>query len=265
MKALLRHELRLNRRMLLSLVLALGAFAFAMALIAPSIQESMQAAMKAIPPFMRAMLGESMKAKGLVGVMSIIFAHPLWLMLGGAWAVGYGARAIAADIDRGTMGLMLAYPITRTQLFASKALTLGIGIVALAVVPVAMSFLGLSVQGEALEAGLSGFFWAATGMVLLFGCIGGVSLFCSALASESGKALSFALAFTVGSYFLDVLGQFWKTAEPYRVGSIFRHYETKLLLGGHPPEPAAWLILGGGIVLSLLGAWIAFNRRDLSI
>lgn len=265
MNALWRHELRLNRRMLLALLAALGIFGFAMALIAPSIQESMQAAMKAIPPFLRAMVGESLKAKGLGGVMAIVFSHPFWLILSGAWAVGYGARAIAADVERGTMGLMLAYPVTRTQLFAAKALVLGMGVVALAVLPVFTAFLGLSVQGESLAAGFGGYFWAAVGMMLLFGCIGGFSFFCSALSSEAGKALSFALAFTLGSYFLDVLGQFWKTAEPYRAGSIFRHYEPKLLLEGHPPELAAWLILGGGMVLSLFAAWVAFNRRDLSI
>jgi ABC-type transport system involved in multi-copper enzyme maturation permease subunit len=262
---LFRHELRLNRRVMLSLMGAVGLFSFVMALIAPSIQDTLSQAIKIIPSFLRPLVGDRLQVQGLSGVLAIVYTHPVWLTLCGAWAVGYGSRAIAADIERGTLGLTLAYPITRSQLVAAKALTLATGILALALVTVLATAAGLAFQQEALPAGFLGYFWAAVGMLLLFGCIGAFALACSALSSEGGKALGWALGFTVGSYAVDALGQFWKTAEPYRVWSIFKQFDPKVLLQGTPPDPLAWAYLGGVMLLSLIVAWLAFNRRDLSL
>lgn len=272
MISLFLHELRLNRRVMLALGGALGLFAFLMALIAPSIQESLNEAMKLIPSFLRPLVGDRLKATGLEGVLAIVYTHPVWLTLNGAWAVGYGARAIAADIERGTLGLTLAYPLSRTQVLASKALTLLSGIIAFALVTVLATAAGLAYHREALPAGPTGYAWAAIGMILLFGCIGAVSLACSAITgvrgsggAEAGKALGWALGFAVVSYFIDALGQFWKTAEPYRVWSIFRHYDPKVLLAGTPPDLAAWAYLGGLALMGVIVAWQVFDRRDLSI
>lgn len=272
MRTLFLHELRLNRRVLLSLTGAVGLFAFVMALIAPSIAETLSQALKIVPPILRPLVGERLQVQGLAGVLAIVYTHPVWLMLQGAWAVGYGSRAIAGDIERGTLGLTLAYPITRSQLVAAKALTLATGIVLLSLVTILATIAGLAFQNEALPAGSPGYAWAFVGMLLLFGCIGTFSLACSALAGvrgssagESGKALGWALGFAVGSYATDALGQFWKTAEPYRPWSIFKHFDPKLLLDATPPGGVAWLYLGGLALASLIVAWVAFNRRDLSI
>ncbi|MNR75275.1 ABC-2 family transporter protein [compost metagenome] len=272
MRSLYFHEMRLNRRVLLSLAGAVGLFIFVMALLSPSIQDTLSQALKIVPPILRPLVGERLQVQGLSGVLGIVYTHPVWLTLVGAWAVGYGARAIAGDIERGTMGLTLAYPITRSQLVAAKALTLATGILALVLVTLLATAAGLAFQNSPLSTGLAGYFWTGVGMTLLFGCIGAVSLACSALAgvrgtggTEAGKALGWSLGFVVGSFSIDALGQFWKTAEPYRAWSIFKQYDPKLLLGSTPPDLVAWLYMGGLIVVSLAVAWVVFNRRDLSL
>lgn len=265
MKALFWYELRLNRRFLLSLAAGIGLFTLVMALIAPSIQETLAQAMRIVPAFLRPLLGDRLQVQGLAGVLSIVYTHPIWLTLLGAWAVGYGARAIAGDVETGKLGLMLAYPVSRTQVLAAKALTLFAGIFLLVLVTLLATAVGLAFQQEALSAGGAGYAWTAIGMLLLFGCIGGVAFACSALSREAGRALGFALAFAVGQYFIDAIGQFWKTAEPYRVASIFKQYDPRALLQGLPPEASAWLYLGGVMILSLAIAWFAFNRRDLAL
>ncbi len=271
MKSLFLHELRLNRRVMLSLMGAVGLFIFVMALIAPSIQDTLSQALKIIPSFLRPLVGERLQVQGLAGVLSIIYTHPVWLTLVGAWAVGYGARAIAADVERGTLGLTLAYPLTRSQVVAAKALTLGTGILALVLVTLLATVLGLAYHGEAATVSVAGYVWAGVGMLLLFGCIGAVSLACSALVgargtpTEAGRALGWALGFVLVSYAIDALGQFWKKAEPYRVWSIFKQFDPKPLLQGNPLEPLAWVYLGGLMVVSVIVAWVVFNRRDLSL
>ena len=49
-------------------------------------------------------------------MMSIAYVHPLVLTMLCVWALGRAANAIAGEIDRGTMELLLAQPIRRAQI-----------------------------------------------------------------------------------------------------------------------------------------------------
>src|SRR5436190_344880 len=48
-------------------------------------------------------------------MISISYVHPLVITILCIWALGRAANAIAGEIDRGTMELLLAQPIRRTQ------------------------------------------------------------------------------------------------------------------------------------------------------
>src|ERR1019366_3885243 len=52
-------------------------------------------------------------------MMSISYVHPLVLTMLCIWALGRAANAIAGEIDRGTMELLLAQPIRRTQILVA--------------------------------------------------------------------------------------------------------------------------------------------------
>src|SRR5476649_2660097 len=49
-------------------------------------------------------------------MMSISYVHPLVLTMLCVWALGRAANAIAGEIDRGTIELLLAQPIRRSQI-----------------------------------------------------------------------------------------------------------------------------------------------------
>ncbi len=60
--------------------------------------------------------GESISFDRAMDVMSIAYVHPLMLTLFCIWGVGRAAGAIAGEIDRGTMELLLAQPVARSRL-----------------------------------------------------------------------------------------------------------------------------------------------------
>src|SRR5205823_2216903 len=60
--------------------------------------------------------GESIQIERAMDILSIGYVHPAMLVLFSIWAVGRASGAIAGEIDRGTMELLLAQPIPRSRL-----------------------------------------------------------------------------------------------------------------------------------------------------
>ena len=57
--------------------------------------------------------GESVNLDNAMQVLSIGYVHPLMQTVLCVWAVGRASGAVAGEIDRGTMELLLAQPIPR--------------------------------------------------------------------------------------------------------------------------------------------------------
>jgi ABC-2 type transport system permease protein len=60
--------------------------------------------------------GEKIDLENAMDVLSIGYVHPLVQILFCVWAVGRASGAIAGEIDRGTMELLLAQPVPRRRL-----------------------------------------------------------------------------------------------------------------------------------------------------
>src|SRR5207248_3889674 len=60
--------------------------------------------------------GESIQLDRTMDMLSIGYVHPLTQTILCVWAVGRASGAIAGEIDRGTMELLMAQPIPRSRL-----------------------------------------------------------------------------------------------------------------------------------------------------
>src|SRR5207248_10193635 len=60
--------------------------------------------------------GDSINLNGAMDMMTIGDVHPLMQTIFCIWAVGRAAGAIAGEMDRGTMELLLAQPVPRWRL-----------------------------------------------------------------------------------------------------------------------------------------------------
>jgi beta-exotoxin I transport system permease protein len=60
--------------------------------------------------------GEKLDLSNVMDMLSIGYVHPLMQTIFCIWAVGRAAGAIAGELDRGTMELLLAQPIARARL-----------------------------------------------------------------------------------------------------------------------------------------------------
>src|SRR5437870_1359545 len=60
--------------------------------------------------------GEMINLMHVPAMLSVAYVHPLTQAILSIWAVGRAAGAIAGEIDRGTLELLLAQPVPRSRL-----------------------------------------------------------------------------------------------------------------------------------------------------
>src|SRR5205807_1830571 len=66
-------------------------------------------------------------------IMMAFWNHPFFLILISIWSIGRGSGAVSAEVERGTMDLLLSRPVSRSSYLASQVLVTMAGLVVLAV------------------------------------------------------------------------------------------------------------------------------------
>ncbi len=232
--------------------------------------------------------GERIRLDRPADMLSIGLVHPLTITILGVWAVGRATGAIAGEIDRGTMELILAQPLARFRLVLAHfcvdclvipllcltvwaGLWAGTGMVGLLQVGAPLDTREAAVDPWKYGPGL----WNTA--ALLF-AISGYTMWLSALGRQRGKVMGLAVLITLLQFLVNVIGQLWDTVSRLRMFNVFYYYQPqqivlsdKWTVSVGAPWPDGPL-LGDLNVLAVLGtvgaagyglALWTFCRRDL--
>jgi ABC-2 type transport system permease protein len=191
--------------------------------------------------------------------------HPLFLGAAALFLVGGGIRAIAGELEGGTLELVLTRPVSRVRYLLSwiAVLVPGAGAIALAY------SLGCIVAWELFHpSGGQLAPWnmleSAAYTMLLLTAIAGVSLLASSCSSERGRALSWAVGLVIGSYAWNFLLSLVDSLRPLARLSPWWYYAPGALIErGELPWLHAAVLLAITIVTGSL-ALVIFSRRDLA-
>jgi ABC-2 type transport system permease protein len=241
--------------------------------------------------------GENIQFGNPQDMLAVGYMHPLVQTILCIWAVGRAAGAIAGEIDRGTMELLLAQPIRRSRIVLAH---LGVDAVAIPTLCLAMwagSLAGaalfspftiqddvynelgvappdppktMSVDATALAPGLLNV------GALLFAISGG-AMWLSARGRSRNRVIGLAILFVLLQFIINVFGQLWDGSAFLRPFSIFYYYQPQFvaLNGAWTVDPGK--VWGGAplirlnviVVLATLGtlgylmALRDFRRRDI--
>ncbi|HEV2107980.1 MAG TPA: ABC transporter permease subunit [Thermomicrobiales bacterium] len=262
---------RVLRRGIVGLLsLAFGMLIFE--LVIPPVADSfggaggLQPLLESLPPAIQALTRtrpEFIAVSGLAGYLATGFTHPLYITLATAALIGFTARGLAGEMERGTIQLALSRPISRGRVYLPRVFGLLAVTLLLSVSGLLGLLLGMALarpQGELVyshlvETGLASFF--------LFWAIGGLSLAGSAAANTTGRAVGWATTAVVVFYVIDYLASIWSLLKPIEPVSIFDYYDPAIaLVYGDLPVVNA-VTLGSVGLAGVVAGLVIFVRRDL--
>jgi ABC-2 type transport system permease protein len=218
--------------------------------------------------------GENIRLERAMDMMSMAYVHPLTQTILCIWAIGRASGAIAGEIDRGTMELLLAQPIRRGQVVLAHLIVDLITIPILCLAMWAGTCTGAYLVGftrasdPMLQVDLWRFGPALVNVGLLVFSHTGVTMAISAAGRLRGKVMGVAVLVSLLQFLVNVIGQLWEPMRPLRPFTIFYYYQPQpmILHADWAQEWELWRNLGVLVGISAAGyafAWWHFCRRDL--
>jgi ABC-2 type transport system permease protein len=238
--------------------------------------------------------GENVHFERAMDVLTIGYLHPLMQTIFCIWAIGRAASAVAGEIDRGTMELLLAQPIARWRVIAAHLAVDAVVIPLLCLSLWAGTTLGVWLVGpfEVTAADLQSLKkfpfevkidpallrvdpWAVGPALWNVGAlifaVSGLTIALSALGRFRNRVIGTAVLVLLIQFVANVVGQLWDAAGWLRPFTVFYYYQPQQVILADRWS-VGWFGASAVNILAVLfsvgaagyavGLW-AFSRRDL--
>lgn len=244
--------------------------------------------------------GENMRFERAMDVLTIGYVHPLMLIVFAVWGVGRASSAIAGELDRGTMELLLAQPLPRWRLVLAHLIVDSITIPILALAMWGGTCMGLYLVGpfelsaeEAqqlfkdlpfkividpalLQVDAYAFGRATVNVAALIFAISGFTIAISAFGRFRGRVMGWAVLGVILMFIVNVVGQMWDALAFLRPLTFLYYYQPQAIILRREWTVDLWathrdpalpvnviaVLLGCGAIGYLIAAW-RFATRDL--
>ncbi len=234
-------------------------------LVLPQILDQMDE-MIARMPFMRefvaALLGIDIEGEITAQLMqAFVWVHPTVLTLLWANEVMFCTRFPAGEIDRGTIDVLLALPLSRRRIYLCETIVFLLG----GMMMLGAGAIGYAIGSQSLPVE-SRPAWILVAMILvnlfsLYVSIGGVAFLVSSLSDRRGRAVFAIFAIIVASFLINFLAQFWAPAEPFAFLSVVEYYQpANIIRNGTLPTRDIGVLLGVGSIAWIAGREIVARR-----
>jgi ABC-2 type transport system permease protein len=261
----LRRSARRHAVFLLVATLLLAGFQLIIPAVISTldVQDAIGNVLAMLPPGIGAALGEQMfGGMSTAGLLGFGWNHPVAHAAGTAVAVVLGARAVAGEIENGTLELVLAQPISRSAYLGSQV---ALGVLALTAL-CAAGILGTVVGTRAF--GIERIAWSrivqvGASFLLLLLALFAITLLASTFLREGGRALGIGFLVAVGSFLVNTVALLWNRAAFLKPFTLHEYHVPRDVLAAGRIAPLAVAVLGGCTALCIAVAFWHFARRDV--
>lgn len=200
---------------------------------------------------------------GPATMVAMVWSHPVVLTLVWILAIWLGTRVPAGEVDRGTVDVLLSWPVSRAQVLLVEAAVA----VAAGIVVVSMAFAGNAIGGWPMETSVVGTpasrLWVVANLWAIFFVGYGASSLASSLSDRRGRAAGVVVGFLIASFVLSFLGAFSEPIRRLSFLSVLNYYRPLFALqDGTAPARDILALLSLGIIFWTIGA-VVFMRRDI--
>jgi len=213
--------------------------------------------------------GPSVSESNSATVAVAFWRHPFFLLLLCLWPIARGSAAVAGEVERGTLDLVLSRPISRTAYLGAQVAAATLGMIALGVAAAAGDLAAARVYPLEAPPHASAMLGSIANVVALGMAIFGGTLLFSAGDVVRWRATLIGSGLTLLSFVLLVLGpvfaafpslEGWKWVDRL---SIFRAFDPVEAMVAARNLPFNGGLLGGLAVGFIVVAMGIFAHRDL--
>ena len=213
---------------------------------------------------LRGLGGESMDFSSPAIEMAF-WNHPFIVLTFAIWVIGRGSAAVAAEVERGTMDLILSRPVSRTRYLAAQVAVALTGLAVLAGAMILGNWLATRYNPIQDPPSLALLLKPSANLAALGLAIYGYTLLCSTLDSVRWRPNLIASVVTLAGFIANVVANLptledWKWLEKF---SIFKAFDPVEVVTKGQTLGFNLAILSGLGVAGVVLAFLAFSVRDL--
>ncbi|HLC38817.1 MAG TPA: ABC transporter permease subunit [Patescibacteria group bacterium] len=198
--------------------------------------------------------------EGFLSTEQFSFMWPLLVVL---MSVGFAGTAFAGEIEKGTIEILLAQPISRLKLFISRYLA---GLASLVVFVIFSVFIAIPII-EIFKISYTFENFATMALLaFLFGLvIYSIGMFLSAIFSDKGKVYFISGALLVVMYVLNIVSSIKEQLADLKYVSFFYYFNPSKALIHNQIDHWGYLVFIGisAVVIVIGAAW--FSKRDIMV
>ncbi|KOV37303.1 hypothetical protein ADK60_04755 [Streptomyces sp. XY431] len=265
---LFRLALQRRRRMVPALVLGMIVFEALIVVIAGTVAPTdLFGGGRTPPDAFKAFSGSNgdVSIASYAGLLGAGLTHPFWIALQLTAIGSSGVAAVTADVESGTIELLMTRPVSRRRLLAERTAALAAVSVLLNAAATATVALGVTFSpdlraavpiGGVLAAGLLG-----CGFTL---CLTGPVLAVSAAGRRRASVVGATVVLGAVGFALNFVGLAWEPAAPLRYLSPFHYYTPGDALAQGTVPWVSLAVLSAVGLTGLAAAFVLLERRDLA-
>jgi len=257
----------LDRRIsLIIYALGVAAYGILMTSIWPSMADdlsTLEQLWENYPEGLKTVFGADIPFTRFDGFLTLEYFTIMWIIIGVAFSASVATGALAGEIDKGTMELLLAQPVSRVSVVLSKMLFHAAGLAFL----IAATMIPLKLGALVIDAELSTRGVAALSLLLFFFVMsfGSLGFLFSAWFSDRGRAVFAVVGLLIFAYALDILAKFNDFIGNFHFLSLFRYYDPYPYMHSATIDWSDLAVYAGiSLTASALAAF-HFRRRDIAV
>ncbi len=220
-----------------------------------------------LPQFVKAMIGQDlMDVISLTAIDAFAYLHPISLAVLVAFAVMLPSWVLVGQIDRGTVELVLATPVSRKKILGTTILA---GIVGGALLIGSMllgTWVGVKTTRLPEVFLFDRILVCALNLYAMYLVLLSASVLFSVMTSLRGTAVGWAIGSCVGAYLIHFLSEWWTWVQKVSfIGPLYYFRPIKIAAGHYENLPKdIGVLLAVSVVLFLIST-VWYSKRDIAV